>query len=154
VSLSEGDTSSYAVTLDARGKETARDRLSAPQRGGGGGNAARGAAPAAGAGAGGGRAQGGQAPAATAPGAAQGAARGAPPGGGGAGGRAGAGGGGGARGRGPVFTPAEWNAVNINLTATTLRTTFGAVSAVDEKDAAGYGPLALFAGSGEVHFKD
>jgi hypothetical protein len=154
VSLNEGDTSSYAVALDARGKETARDRLSAPQRGGGGGggNAARGAAPAAGGGAGGGRAQGGGQTPAAAPGAAQGAAPGAPAGAGGAGGRAG--GGGGARGRGPVFTPAEWNAVNINLTATTLRTTFGAVSAVDEKDAAGYGPIALFAGSGEVHFKD
>ena len=46
VSLADGDTGYYSVALDASGKETSRDRLSAPGRGGAGaapaGNAARG----------------------------------------------------------------------------------------------------------------
>ena len=47
VSLTEGDTASYAVTLDANGKELTRERLAAPAGrggGGGGGGAAAGAA--------------------------------------------------------------------------------------------------------------
>src|SRR6476620_5358305 len=47
VSLADGDTGYYSVALDASGKETSRDRLSAPARGGGAGpaaNAARGGA--------------------------------------------------------------------------------------------------------------
>ena len=36
VSLADGDTGYYSVALDASGKETSRDRLSAPARGGGG----------------------------------------------------------------------------------------------------------------------
>ena len=35
VSLADGDTGYYSVALDASGKETSRDRLSAPGRGGG-----------------------------------------------------------------------------------------------------------------------
>ncbi len=48
VSLADGDTGYYSVALDASGKETSRDRLSAPGRGGGApaANAARGGAPA------------------------------------------------------------------------------------------------------------
>src|SRR5688572_9726844 len=68
VSLADGDTGYYSVALDASGKETSRDGLSAPGRGG-----ARGGAPAADA-AGGGRGGGrggrggdGSAPAAQAP---------------------------------------------------------------------------------------
>src|SRR3954469_19706074 len=49
VSLREGDTASYALTIDAAGKELTRERLAAPAgRGGGGGGAARGAVPSAG----------------------------------------------------------------------------------------------------------
>src|SRR5688572_13923327 len=64
VSLADGDTGYYSVGLDASGKETSRDQLSAPGRGGGAGaapagNAARGGASAPDA-AGGGR--GGDAP--------------------------------------------------------------------------------------------
>src|SRR5688572_27524865 len=48
VSLADGDTGYYSVGLDASGKETSRDQLSAPGRGGAGAapaaNAARGAA--------------------------------------------------------------------------------------------------------------
>jgi hypothetical protein len=44
VSLNEGDLASYRVTLDAKGKETAREKLTTPGRGGGAGE--RGAAPA------------------------------------------------------------------------------------------------------------
>jgi 3-keto-disaccharide hydrolase len=45
VSLTDGDTASYFVTIDAQGKEVARERLAAPAgRGGGGsGNPGRGA---------------------------------------------------------------------------------------------------------------
>ena len=42
VSLADGDTGYYSVGLDASGKETSRDRLSAPGRGGGPGCARRG----------------------------------------------------------------------------------------------------------------
>ena len=69
VSLADGDTGYYSVGLDASGKETSRDQLSAPGRGGGAApaaNPARGGAPApdaAGAGRGGGRGgRGGDAP--------------------------------------------------------------------------------------------
>ena len=161
VSLGEGDTNSYAVTLDAQGKETAREKLNAPQRGGGG-NAARGVG--AGAPAGAGRGQGAQATAGAGQGQAagqdQGAAAGAsaaPAAGRGGGG---SGGGGAARGRGPVLNPSEWNAVNVLLSTNAagtgmLRSTFGAVSALDEKNSAGYGPIALYVGgTGEVHYKD
>ena len=69
VSLTDGDTASYAVTIDAKGKELARERLAAPAGrgggGGGGGGGARGAQPGT-AGAAPGGAQGG-APAGGAP---------------------------------------------------------------------------------------
>ena len=49
VSVTEGDTAAYAVTLDANGKEVTRERLAAPAGrgggGGGGGGGARGAQP-------------------------------------------------------------------------------------------------------------
>src|SRR5687768_12113177 len=70
VSLADGDTGYYSVGLDAGGKETSRDQLPAPGRGGGAApaaNPARGGASApdaAGAGRGGGRGgRGGDAPA-------------------------------------------------------------------------------------------
>src|SRR4051812_3766515 len=65
VSLTEGDTASYAVTIDAKGNELTRERLAAPAGrggGGGGGAAARGAAPAAVSGQPAPAAAGGQAP--------------------------------------------------------------------------------------------
>ena len=46
VSLADGDTGYYSVALDASGKESSRERLTAPGRGGGAGaaNPARGGA--------------------------------------------------------------------------------------------------------------
>jgi hypothetical protein len=79
VSMTQGDTTPYSMTLDPSGKETAREALSGPQRGGG-------AAPAAGRAAAGGA--GANAPAAAAP-AGGAAAGGAAAGGGGGGGRGG-----------------------------------------------------------------
>lgn len=49
----------------------------------------------------------------------------------------------------------EWNAVEFLLIPTTLRTTFGATSALDEQNLTAYGPIAIFVGgTGTVHYKD
>jgi hypothetical protein len=164
VSLADGDTGYYSVGFDASGKETSRDRLSAPGRGGGGAapaaNAARGGAPApdaAGEGRGGGRGgRGGDGPApaaqATPP-----PARGTQVGSGG-------------RPR-PTLKAGEWNAVDITIGQegpasgspagavgpNRVLSTFGptATAAVDEKNATAFGAIALYVGgSGEVRFKD
>jgi hypothetical protein len=150
VSLTEGDTVSYAVTMDAKGKELTRERLAAPagRGGGGGGNASRGApgAPAA------------TPPAGTPPGAAATAAAGGQTAATPAGGRATPPPGtqvGSSGRRPPVLKPGEWNDVYIQATAATLRPTFGGVSTIDEKNATGYGPVALYVGgTGEVRYKD
>ena len=153
VSLTEGDTVSYAVTIDAKGKELTRERLAAPAGrgggGGGGGNAGRGAAGAPAAASPAGTSPGGAPPAAAPAG--QAAAtptggRATPPPGTqvGSSGR-----------RPPVLKPGEWNDVYILATAATLRPTFGGVGTIDEKNAAGYGPVALYVGgTGEVRYKD
>jgi 3-keto-disaccharide hydrolase/FG-GAP-like repeat/FG-GAP repeat len=157
VSLTDGDTASYFVTIDAQGKEVARERLAAPAgRGGGGsGNPGRGAAapgtggaaPAARGAEGGGGAAGPPAQPAPAPAAAAGQTTAPPPPPGqqtGASGR-----------RPPVLKNGEWNPVYILLAAATLRPTFGGAGALDEKNANGYGPVAIFVGgSGEVRYKD
>jgi hypothetical protein len=154
VSLTDGDTASYSVTIDAKGKEIARERLAAPA--GRGGGAGRGAAPAT-------AAPGGAAAPGTAPGAAGPPGTGAPAPG--AAGPAGQGGGratpppgtqvGSSGRRPPVLKPGEWNEVSILASAASLRQTFGGVGAIDEKNAAGFGSVALFAGgTGEVRYKD
>jgi len=162
VSLTEGDTASYAVTIDATGKELARERLAAPAgRGGGGGGggaaagAARGAAPATGGAAPGGAPAGPPAaapagpPVPTPPTAGQASATGpgraTPPGTQvGSSGR-----------RPPVLKPGEWNDLYILASAANLRQTFGGVAAIDEKNTTAFGPVALFVGgSGEVRYKD
>ena len=151
-SLTDGDTASYAVTLDANGKELTRERLAAPAGrgggGGGGGGAARGAQPGtAGAAPGGAPAGGVAVP--TPPPAGQantaGPGRAAPPGTQvGSSGR-----------RPPVLKPGEWNDLYILASATTLRQTFGGVGTIDEKNATSYGAVALFVGgTGEVRYKD
>ena len=146
VSLTEGDTGVYALTLDSTGKETARDQITAPARGGGGGRRAaapgegRGAARAGAAAApGGGRAQ-----AAPARGTQQGSS-----------GR-----------RGPVLQAGEWNEEYITIgqegpTANSTErrnevvSTFAGTIPLDEEHAGGYGPIALYVGgAGEVHYKD
>ena len=153
VSLADGDTGYYSVGLDASGKETSRDRLTAPGvaaaqcwrpmprvRGRGGGRGGR----------------GGDTPTpaaqATPP-----PARGTQVGSGG-------------RPR-PTLKAGEWNAVNISIgqdgpasgspagTAGPIRvlSTFGptATAAVDEKNATAFGAIALYVGGpGEVRFKD
>jgi 3-keto-disaccharide hydrolase/FG-GAP-like repeat len=145
VSLTDGEAGSYSVTLDARGRESGRERLAAPQRGGGG--SGRGAAPAAA------PSTPPAAPPATAPAAAPGTASAAA--GAGAGqGRAGGAGGGGGRGV-AVLKPGEWNELEIILALSSIRSTFGGNSAIDESNLAGYGPIALFVGgSGEVRYKN
>ena len=45
MSLTDGELGSYSVTLDAQGRETARERLAPPAGRGGGGGAGRGTAP-------------------------------------------------------------------------------------------------------------
>jgi 3-keto-disaccharide hydrolase len=142
LSLGDGDLAPYAVTVDAQGKESSRERIAAARAGGAGGgggggagNAGRaaGAAGAAAAPA----ARGGRAAAPEAGGAGQAAPAAAPPAGVAA--RAGGGGGGG-RGAPP------------SLKAGTLRAIPGGGGPVD---AAGFGAVALFVGgTGEVHFKD
>ena len=147
VSLTDGELGTYSVTLDAQGREIARERLLAPGRGGGG----RGATPPASAPA----AAAAPAPAtpsttsppASAPPA---AASPAPQ----AGARGGGGGGGGGRGA-PAMKPGEWNELEIILALSSLRSTFGGNAGIDAPNAAGYGPIALFVGgTGEVRFKD
>ena len=146
VSMSTGDTNAYSVTIDASGRETSRDVLTAPSRGGGGG-----AAPAGRAGAG--------APAAAAPAPAPTTppptpARGTQVGSAG-------------RGR-PSLKPNDWNETYISIGTDgpplgsqvgplKLITTYGpaAVLAVDEKNATGFGVIALYVGgTGEVRYKD
>jgi hypothetical protein len=150
VSLTEGDTVSYAVTIDAKGKELSRERLAAPagRGGGGGGNAGRGAAGAPAAASPAAVPPGGAPPAATPSGqapATPAAGRATPPGTQvGSSGR-----------RPPVLKPGEWNDVYIQASAATLRPTFGGVATIDEKNATGYGPVALYVGgTGEVRYKD
>lgn len=165
VSLTEGDTASYAITIDASGKELTRERLAAPAGrggggGGGGGGGARGAQPGA-AGAAPGAVPGG-APAGAPGGApAAGAAAPTPPPAGQANapgtGRAAAPGTqvGSSGRRPPVLKPGEWNDLYILASAANLRQTFGGVGTIDEKSATGYGPVALFVGgTGEVRYKD
>ena len=153
VSLADGDTGYYSVALDASGKETSRDVLSGPGRGGG-------AAPdAAGAGRGGGRGgRGGDAPAP--------AAQATPPPPPARGTQVGSGG----RAR-PTLKAGEWNAVNITIGQegpasgspagtvgpNRVLSTFGptATATVDEKNTTAFGAIALYVGgSGEVRFKD
>jgi hypothetical protein len=142
VSLVAGDTGSYAITLDASGRELTRERLTAA------GGMARFAAPA---------------------GAAAGQARSSAPAGAAPQGRGGSPSG---RGGPSAVTsvvarpsiavkPNEWNDLDIVLDATLLRPHVnsglqgaGGSAAVD--DAMGrFGPIALYVGgTGEVHFKD
>ncbi len=105
VSLTDGEYGSYYLTLDAQGKETARERIVAPGRAGGAG------------------------------------------GGGGGGGRG--------RGAGPTLKAGEWNDIDLLVSATSLRVVGlpGSVTMPEEHEN-GYGPIALYAGAGEVHFKD
>jgi hypothetical protein len=142
VSLTEGDVSTYRVTLGPDGQELSREPLRPP----GGGGARGGAGADAGRGAG---ARGG---------AAADAGRGA----------AGARGGGGrpsapkdlpmAPPR-PGLHPGEWNEVEVMIDATTVRTflndtTEATTGPVDEA-AGSFGPLALYVGgTSEVRFKD
>ena len=144
VSLVAGDTGSYAITLDASGRELTRERLGAA-----GGMARFAASPAP---AGGATARGASAPGAPAP---QGRA-GTPSG----------------RGGPSAVTavvarpstalkPNEWNDLDIVLDATLLRPHVntglqGAGGSVAVDDAMGqFGPIALYVGgTGEVHFKD
>jgi hypothetical protein len=131
VSLTEGDLASYRVTLDARGKETSREKLGAPGRGGAG---ERGAAPT--------------------------PARGAAPGGGGgrAGGEGGRGGPGTLRPADwnsieiTVATDPRGDSQDSVVTPA-LNGRGGVVGGPTSGD--GYGAVALFAGgTGEVRFKD
>jgi hypothetical protein len=151
VSLTEGDTASYSVTLDATGKETAREPLTAPNRGGGAGRAA--AAPAAGGGAAPARA--GAAPAPPA------ATAAAPPPRGTQQGSAGR--------RAPTLKNGDWNEAYITIGQegppsgsasgtngpVEVLSTYGTTSGVDEKNATAYGAIALYVGgTGEVRYKD
>ena len=163
VSLADGDTGYYSVGLDASGKETSRDQLSAPGRGGGAApaaNPARGgaAAPdAAGAGRGGGRGgRGGDTPAAGSTAHAASGARDA-----------------GRQRRTPTPDPesrrmerrqhrdwpgrAGFGKSGRHAGPIRVLSTFGptATAAVDEKNATAFGAIALYVGgSGEVRFKD
>jgi 3-keto-disaccharide hydrolase/FG-GAP-like repeat len=147
VSLTEGDTGVYSVTLDSSGKETARDQITAPGRGGGG---RRGAA------AGGGA--GGRAASEPAPVPAAGGRQAAPAPRGTQQGSAGR--------RGPMLQANEWNEEYITIgqegpTANSTErrnevvSTFAGTIPLDEPHAGGYGPVALYVGgAGEVHYKD
>jgi hypothetical protein len=131
VSLASGDVASYRVTIDGSGKETSRERL----RFGGGQN--RIAPP----------------PDPNAPT-----------------GRGGAAPAGGRGGRGalaanlPIAPPTpgiregEWNTGEILLDANIVRAFFNdaaeAAGGVADDDAGRYGPIALYVGAGEAHFKD
>jgi hypothetical protein len=136
LSLNDGDLAPYSVTLDAQGKETSRDRIAAPARGGGGGGGGGNAGRAAGA-----------APAAPEAARAGGAAATAP--------RAGGGGGGGGRAAGPALKAGEWNPIEVIVAAGAFRAIPGGSAPIDEKNVEGYGPIALYVGgTGEVRFKD
>ena len=136
VSLTDGEVGSYSVTLDAQGRETGRERLVAPAGGRG-----RGAAPAA-------TPATPSTPAPATPPRARARQR---------------------AGRGPrgwrwgrrwprrcaVLKAGDWNEVEIILALSSIRSTFGGNSAVDEPNVAGYGAVALFVGgTGEVRYKD
>ena len=153
VSLVEADAGSYAVTIDASGREVSRDRLTAA---GGMARFAPTAPPAAGAGGAG------------APPAARGTGANPPPAG--APGR-GAGGGGGRGAPSAVVSvvphpsiaikPDDWNELDIVLDATLLRPHVnnglrGAGGSVAVDEAMGqFGPIALYVGgTGEVRFRD
>ena len=134
VSLTDGEFGSYYVTLDAAGKETARERIVAPARGGGAG------APE--------RRQHGSPRRPPAPAAAGRAANAAP--------AAGGGGGGGGRGAAPSLKAGEWNPINMLVSATNLRVMgISGTVTLPPDSADGYGPIALYVGgTGEVRFKD
>ncbi|HTS27003.1 MAG TPA: FG-GAP-like repeat-containing protein [Bryobacteraceae bacterium] len=130
VSLADDDVASYRVTIDAQGKETSRDRL---------------------------RYAGGQNRIAPPPDPNAGAGRG---------------GAGAAAGRGRAALPAnlpispptpgvrasEWNTAEILLDANIVRAFLNdsaeAAGGVADDDAGRYGPIALYIGAGEVHFKE
>jgi hypothetical protein len=129
-SLSPDDLVSYAVTLDANGKELTRERLR-----GSGGVMAR------------------WAPTAADVAAAE-AARGARGGGGTPGGGRGAG-----RGAPPnPINADDWNDINIVLDASILRPSVngrGAGGGAADEDRGRFGPVALYVGgTGEAHFRD
>lgn len=152
VSLTDGEFGSYYLTLDAAGKETARERIVAPARGGGAAGAAGAAGRAGNAPANAAPAAGGAAPVANAPAPAAGQAPAAAP----APARGGGGGGGGGRGAAPSLKAGEWNPINMLVSATNLRVMGISGSVTLPPDSAdGYGPIALYAGgTGEVRFKD
>jgi hypothetical protein len=127
VALNEGDIASYRVTLDAQGKEVQREKL---------------------------RYAGGQ-------------VRIAPPPDPNAPGRGGAGRGGRGAPAGiglPIAPPAPglragtWNQIELLIDANVVRGFLNdggeVAGGVADDDAGRYGPLALYAGAGEVHFKD
>lgn len=157
VSLTEGDLVSYAVQVDARGKEIQRTQLQSAGRGGGGGR--------------GGTGRGGTEPppaAGAAPAGAPGAA--APLGRGAVEGRG--------RGGAPApplppgvslpglarptgtYLPGNTNSVDITLAKTTVTVRFNggslaAAGGLAEDEAGKYGPIALYVGgAGEVRLKD
>ncbi len=69
-------------------------------------------------------------------------------------GRRGGGGGGGRGGPAPTLK-SGWNPVDVLISVTTLRTSTAGNTTLDEKDADGYGPIALYVGgTGTVHYKD
>jgi len=54
-----------------------------------------------------------------------------------------------------TLKPGEWNPVDILLSAATLVSPMGSGGTLDEKNAAGFGPIALYVGgTGEVRYKD
>jgi hypothetical protein len=177
ISLAADDLNAYHVTLDANGKELTRERLRAggslfrfssvrPEVGQDAGTG-RAAAPAPAAapaqapggggrgGRGGGGGRGGATPAAAAGDASPGGAAPAAP-------AAAAGRGGGGRGRGAAAAPPglrpDWNDLDLLLDTDLLRVSLNGGGAIPGGDAGdlgtGFGPIALYVGVGEVHFKD
>lgn len=129
VSLSEGDVAAYRVTLDAQGRETARERLRA---GGGQVRIAPPLDPNAPAAAPGGRGGRGAQPGAVTPPI-------APP--------------------NASLRPGEWNQVEIFVDANIVRAFVNnggaSVGGVADDEAGRYGPMALFVGgAGDVRFKE
>ena len=162
VPYGEGDPGLFMVTIDASGRETSR----APLTGGGIGNMVRYAPPPPdpNAPARGGPGRGAGAPGA--PAAAAAPAAGVPPGAApagadargalGPGGRAGVPAGPTGRGRGPVFTPEEWNDIGVIADVNTLRKLMnGGVAGSQAVDMSGFGMIALYVGgSGEARYRD
>lgn len=151
VSIAEGDLLSYAMRLDAQGKEVQREQLQAGGRGGGRGAAAAGPPTAAG------QATGGAPAAGAAPGAGRGTGSG--------------------RGAAPpplppgvnlpglarptgVWKPGQTNNVDITLAKTNVTVRFnggslGAAGGLAPDEIAKYGRIALYVGgTGEARFKD